>query len=131
MSSHRVDQRNPSRNRILNVAQRVLDNVIPPDGKSTLKGRTFSDFEDQVEEAGRIFMTTMLEERAALDASAWLEHPGLCPHCESDRVYMEKEITIKEIISCVGPLRVRLQHCRCRACDGSFSPSGERLATSQ
>lgn len=121
--------RSAARQRILDVTSRALDKVIPPDEGMALRGKTFSDFEDQVEEVGRALMTTLLEERAALDATAWLERPGRCPRCDSDRVYLEKQVTVKEVLSPAGPLQVRLQHCRCRACNGSFSPSGQGLAT--
>ena len=120
--------RTEARHRILDVTCRALDRVIPPDEGVALRGKTFADFEDQVEEVGRALMTTLLEERAALDAAAWQERPGSCPHCDSERVYLEKQVTIKEVLSPAGPLNVRLQHCRCRACNGSFSPSGQRLA---
>jgi hypothetical protein len=121
--------RQQSRQKIDSVFQTAMSKVIPADEHKPLRGRTFSDFEDQVEEAGRIVMTEMLQQRAELDAMAWEEHPGLCPHCDSDRVYLEKQTTIREFRSPAGLLKIRVQHCRCRACNGSFSPSTPRLAT--
>jgi hypothetical protein len=61
---------------------------------------------------------------AVLNLAAWQESGGLCPHCGSDRVYLEKEKTRREVLSPVGPLIIEVQKCRCRVCDGSFSPSG-------
>lgn len=123
-----TSNRPEARRRIFEITRRALDKVVPPDEQLPLRGSTFIEFEDQVEEAGRAIMTALLEERTALDAAAWQEKPGRCPYCTSERVYLETEVTVKEVLSPVGPLRVRLQHCRCRACNGSFSPSGERLA---
>lgn len=123
--------RQQSRQKINEVFERAFSKVIPADERIPLRGRTFADFEDQVEEAGRAVMSVMLEERAVLDAAAWQASPGTCPHCASDRVYLEKEVSIREIRSPVGLLKVSVQNCRCRACDGSFSPSDARLATAQ
>jgi len=39
-------------------------------------------------------------------------------------VYMEKRVTQAEIRSAHGPVVIRKQHARCRACDRTFSPSG-------
>jgi hypothetical protein len=123
--------RQQSRQKINEVFERAFSKVIPADERIPLRGRTFSDFEDQVEEAGRAVMSVMLEERAVLDAAAWQANPGTCPHCASDRVYLEKELSIRDVRSPVGLLKVSVQNCRCRACDGSFSPSDARLATAQ
>jgi hypothetical protein len=118
-----LTQRRQARARIEEAYQTALAEVIPSDEATPLRGKTFIDFEDQVYAAGRKVMTVAMEERAKLDAAAWQEKPGCCPHCGSDRVYLEKEQTLREFLSPVGPLQVRLQNCRCRACDGSFSPS--------
>lgn len=121
--------RSESRQRIEETAKRVLEKVIPADEAVGLRGRTFSDFEDQVYSAGRELMLAMLKERIALDLAAWQEKGGLCPHCGSDRVYLEKEMVQREMLSPVGRLKVELQQCRCRKCGGSFSPSDSGLAT--
>jgi hypothetical protein len=123
-----LTSRAAARKRIQETFARALCQVIPPDEQTPLRGRTFLDFEEQVQEAGRAVMTALLEERAALSAVARQDSPGRCPHCGSERVYLEREATEKEILSPVGPLRLRLQQCRCRACNGSFSPSGQGLA---
>ena len=107
----------------------ALEKVIPADESQPLRGRTFSDFEDQVEEASRTVAVEMLQRRAELDAMAWEENPGLCPHCDSDRVYLEKQTTAREFRSPAGLVKIRVQNCRCRACNGSFSPSAPRLAS--
>lgn len=123
--------RKQAREEIESVFQAALSKVIPADEHQPLRGRTFSDFEDQVEEVSRIVAVEMLQRRAELDAMAWEENPGLCPHCDSDRVYLEKQTTAREFRSPAGLLKIRVQNCRCRACNGSFSPSTPRLAASQ
>jgi hypothetical protein len=126
-----LTQRRQARARVDVAYQNALAEVIPHDEAVPLRGKTFIEFEDQVYEAGRKVMSVAMEERARLDAAAWQEQPGCCPYCGSDRVYLEKEQTLREFLSPVGPLHVRLQNCRCRACDGSFSPSASRLAAAQ
>ena len=71
-------------------------------------------------------LPTLLEERAALEDNARVEPgaAGACPHCGSGRVYLEKSQTNPEVLSPHGPVLVPRQHCRCRACGGSFSPPG-------
>jgi hypothetical protein len=123
--------RQQAREQINSAFQAALSKVIPADESQPLRGRTFSDFEDQVEEASRIVAIEMLQRRAELDAMAWEENPGLCPHCDSDRVYLEKQTTAREFRSPAGLVKIRVQNCRCRACNGSFSPSAPRLAASQ
>lgn len=123
--------RSESRRRIEETVSCAVGEVIPADEAVGLRGRTFNDFEDQVYAAGRAFMIAMLQERLALDVAAWRETGGVCPHCQSDRVYLEKEITQREVLSPAGPLTLQLQQCRCRACGGSFSPSAAGLATAR
>ena len=123
--------RQQSCQKIDSAFQSALSKVIPADERTPLRGRTFCDFEEQVEEAGRTVMSEMLQQRAELDAMAWEENPGLCPHCDSDRVYLEKQTTFGEFRSPAGILKIRVQNCRCRACNGSFSPSTARWADSQ
>jgi hypothetical protein len=98
--------------------------MIPPDESVPLRGGTFLDFENQVEEVGRAVLPTLLEERAALEGNAVVDHPGCCPHCGSGRVYLRKETRQGEIRSPHGMVVVQKQEARCRACGGSFSPSG-------
>jgi DNA-directed RNA polymerase subunit RPC12/RpoP len=66
----------------------------------------------------------LLEERAGVDGQAEAEVAGSCPHCGSDRTSLERERTKKEIRSPDGMVVVERQQARCRACGGSFSPSG-------
>jgi hypothetical protein len=98
--------------------------MIPLDEASPLKGGTFADFEDQVEEVARDVLPLMLEERAALELNAEVSVAGRCPHCGSQRTYLEKQVTQPEMRSLHGPVALPRQHGRCRACGGSFSPSG-------
>jgi hypothetical protein len=97
--------------------------MIPPDEATPLRGSTFRDWEDQAAAVRRAVLPTLLEERAALEENARVEGGGRCPHCGSDRVYLEKQETTPEVTSPDGPVVLAKQHCRCRACDGSFSPS--------
>ena len=115
--------RKEARARVLAAFAEQLDRVIPADETIALKGATFADFEDQVETLAQAALTIALEQRAALTPSAQVERAGRCPHCGSDRVYLEKEETQPEVHSRHGPVALRKQHARCRTCGGSFSPS--------
>ena len=53
-----------------------------------------------------------------------VERPGHCPLCGSESIYLEKQTTQPEVLTPDGPAVVQKQHCRCRTCGGSFSPSG-------
>jgi DNA-directed RNA polymerase subunit RPC12/RpoP len=116
--------REESRARILARFSAELDRLIPADEGVPLKGSRFSDFEDQVEVLARAALPAILEERAKLEANARVEQPGRCPHCGSLRVYLEKQETSAPMLSLHGALAVHRQQARCRACGGSFSPSG-------
>ena len=116
--------RQEARARILAAFTGQLDRMIPADEQVPLKGATFADFEDQAEALARSVLPVVLEERAALEANAEVVTAGRCPHCGSDRVYLEKPVTQPEVLSAHGPVVLHQQHARCRACDGSFSPSG-------
>lgn len=116
--------RQQARARILGTFQATLDRMLPSDDGVSLKGATFADFEDQMEELARSVLPVVLEERAALEANAEVADAGRCPHCGSDRVYLEKQVTQPEVLSAHGPVVVPRQHARCRLCGGSFSPSG-------
>ena len=98
--------------------------MIPEDEEKPLKGATFGDFEDQVEQVARSALPVLLEERAALEPNARVETAGLCPRCGSSRVYLKRQETQPEVVSPHGPVVLPKQHARCRACKGSFSPSG-------
>ena len=116
--------RQEARDRILATFQAQLDRMIPEDEDIPLKGATFADFEDQVEELARTALPVALEERAALEPNAAVETAGRCPHCGSDRVYLKKEATQPEVRSPHGPVVLCKQQARCRSCGSSFSPSG-------
>ena len=116
--------RRQARTRILAILTAELDHMIPEDESIPLKGVTFSDFEDQVETVARSTLPVILEERAALQENAKVQTPGRCPHCGSDAVYLRKHTTQTEIRSPHGTVVIPQQHARCRACNGSFSPSG-------
>ena len=116
--------RQEARARAMAVFKESLDRVIPEDESVPLKGSTFRDWEDQVEAIRRAVLPTVLEERAALEDNARVEDGGRCPSCGSDRVYLEKGETAGEVLGPHGPVVVHKQHCRCRSCGRSFSPSG-------
>jgi len=116
--------RREARARILATFAAELDRVIPEDEERPLKGATFADFEAQVEQVARSALPVMLEERSALESNARVETAGRCPHCGSSRVYLERQETQAEVVSPHGPVVLTKQHARCRACGGSFSPSG-------
>ncbi len=119
--------RQEARARILQAFAAQLDRVIPADETVPLKGATFADFEDQVETLAQTALPVALEERAALMENAQVSRAGRCPHCGSEGVYLEKEETQSPVQSRHGPVVVHEQHARCRACGGSFSPSGAGL----
>ena len=116
--------RKDARERLLKLFEESLARIIPPEETEALRGQTFRDFEDQVEAVRQAILPAILEERTALEPTATVADAGHCPHCQSDRVYLEKESTKTEVISPHGPVIVILQRARCRCCDRSFSPSG-------
>jgi predicted Zn-ribbon and HTH transcriptional regulator len=116
--------RQAARARILAAFTTQLDRVIPQDERVPLKGATFADFEDQVETLAEAALPVALEARAALESNAEVASAGRCPHCGSEGVYLEKQVTQSEIRSRYGPVVLHKQHARCRSCGGSFSPSG-------
>jgi len=118
--------RQQARERAVKAFMASLDKVIPPDEAVPLRGRTFRDWEGQVEGLIRQTAPTLLEERAALEDNARVDRgqAGRCPHCSSDRVYPERQETSPEVTGPDGPVVLTKQHCRCRACGGSFSPPG-------
>jgi hypothetical protein len=115
--------REEARQRAIAAFMTSLDRIIPADPSVPLKGRLFRDWEDQAAELRRAVIPTILEERAALEETARVEKPGCCPLCGSDSIYLEKQTTRPEVLTPDGPMVVEKQHCRCRTCGGSFSPS--------
>ena len=116
--------RQEARARILATFQAELDRLIPADESTPLKGSRFTDFEDQVETLARSTLPVVVEQRAALEPNARAERGGRCPRCGSLRVYLERRETQVKVLSPHGELAVPKQHCRCRSCGESFSPSG-------
>jgi predicted Zn-ribbon and HTH transcriptional regulator len=116
--------RKEARERLLKLFEQSLDRIIPPQEMTPLKGQTFRDFEEQVEAVRKTILPAILEERAALEPTARVEDAGHCPHCRSDRVYLEKGPRKAEVIGPHGPVMMELQRARCRCCGRSFSPSG-------
>src|SRR5674476_709301 len=116
--------REQARERMTHILGKWLDQWIPPDGSKPLKGRTFRDFEMQGVNLKSALIPALLEELAGLSEAALAEAAGRCPHCSSDRTYLEKEVPKKEVRSPDGAAVLEIQQARCRACDGSFSPSG-------
>ncbi|MCH7840176.1 MAG: hypothetical protein IID38_08070, partial [Planctomycetes bacterium] len=96
--------RQAARARILSAFTAQLDRVIPADERVPLKGATFADFEDQVETLAQAALPVALEERAALESNAKVETAGRCPHCGSEGVYLEKEVTQPAVRSRHGPV---------------------------
>jgi hypothetical protein len=101
-----------------------LDRIIPANEAVPLRGGTFREWENQVEELRKAILPTVLEERAALEENALAVDGGHCPFCSSDRIYLEPQAGTKEVISPHGPALIPRQQARCRCCDRSFSPSG-------
>ena len=118
--------RQAARERLLTLAKAQIDKLIPADESVPLRGQFFADFEDQADEFERTVCPAFLEERVALSAAAHVEDGGICPHCGSDRVYLEKRVSHVELHTPHGPMPMTQQHARCRSCDRSFSPSGAR-----
>jgi hypothetical protein len=119
--------RQQARQRAIDTFMGALDRIIPADESVPLKGSTFLDWENQVAQMRRAVLPTVLEERSALEQTAQVEAGGRCPRCGSGAVYLERQVTRPEVHSPDGPVIFPRQHCRCRNCGGSFSPSGSRL----
>jgi hypothetical protein len=123
--------REAARERLLKMAEAAISRLIPADHKSPLRGQVFADFENQTYAVGNDLLAAMMEERAKLEDNAHVETSGPCPFCGSHRTYLEKETTRKERRSPSGPVLIEQQNARCRACNGSFSPSSAGLGTAQ
>jgi len=102
----------------------ALDRMIPPDESKPLKGSKFIDWENQIEQMAQAVLPTVLEQRALLEETAQVDRAGHCPHCGSDRTYLEKQTTKPEVLSPHGPVVLEKQQARCHCCGGSFFPSG-------
>ena len=119
--------REEARARLLKMFESSLDRIIPADSSKPLRGEVFGDFERQTYAATNDVVAAVMEERAKLDSRASVSEAGCCPHCGSDRTYLEKQSSNQDIRSPSGVFTVTRQHARCRACDSSFSPSEPRL----
>jgi hypothetical protein len=119
-----IRTREQARERLTQIVGQWLDRYIPADGSKPLKGRTFRDFEMQGVTLKEALIPALLEELAGLSDGAEVKAAGRCPHCSSDRTYLEKQVVKKEARSPDGPVVLERQQARCRACGGSFSPSG-------
>jgi len=119
--------REAARARIRAAFEKALDQVIPADGDEPLRGRTFIEWEDQADAFDQAVTTTLLEERSALEDTAQAEpgQLGRCPHCGSDRLYLQRGQPMnKALRTAHGQAELGQQSVRCRACGKSFSPSG-------
>jgi hypothetical protein len=123
--------RQAARERLQKMAQAAIDRLIPANEGQPLRGVTFADFENQTYAAGNDVLTAMMEERSKLERNARVEEAGRCPYCGSERTYLEAGAKQEERRSPSGPLVLERQDARCRACNGSFSPSGEKLGLAQ
>jgi hypothetical protein len=101
----------------------ALERMFPADESKPLRGLVFADFENQAYEVGNEVLTALMEERSKLESSAEAEEAGRCPFCRSERTYLEKDAVQQELRSPSGVVVIRKQGARCRACNGSFSPS--------
>ena len=120
-----LTDRQKARERLSQVFQSILDKMIPADAAVSRRAgsRKFVEWEDLGDEVDRTLVPVFLEERAALEASARADCGGRCPHCDSDRVYLIKQVGKVEVMTPHGPVVLYKQRCRCRSCDRSFSPS--------
>lgn len=119
-----LTDRRAARERLMKLAEQMVDRLIPADETVGLKGGTFRDWEDQADEIERTLCPAFLEERSALEPNAQLSGGGRCPHCGSERVYLIRGRRKVEMRTTHGPAVVEQQSCRCRSCDRTFSPSG-------
>jgi hypothetical protein len=115
--------RQQARERAIKAFMAGLDRIIPADESVPLKGRTFVEWEDQVEDLRKAILPTVLEERVALDDHAHADGGGHCPFCGSNSIYLTKPAGKTEVISPHGRLVVPRQQARCRCCGRTFSPS--------
>src|SRR5579884_47156 len=106
--------RKEARQRVIQAFMTSLDQILPEDESVPLKGRTFREFETQAQTLKAAVIPTLLEERAGLDASAHVATAGRCPHCGSDRTYLEAQSVSTEVRSPDGPVVLDQQHARCR-----------------
>ena len=125
-----LSDRRTARERVTKAFEAQLERLMPADESVPLRGRTFREWEDQADEFDRTVTATLLEELAALQGSAQVQDGGRCPHCGSERVYLDRRIQKQtEVRTHHGVVVVQRQSCRCRCCDRTFSPSGPGLGS--
>jgi hypothetical protein len=123
-----LTNRKEARERVLKAFAAKLDELLPADESVPLDGQTFREWEEQADGFDRTVTATLLEELAALQASARVQEAGRCPFCGSERVYLDKRVARQaELQTTHGVVVVPRQSCRCRSCDRTFSPSGPGL----
>jgi hypothetical protein len=116
--------RQSARTRLLALAQKEIDRLIPADESVPLKGQFFADFEDQADELERTLCPVFLKERVALSEASEVDSGGTCPFCNSTHTYLESRQSEVNLLTPHGNMPMNQQHARCRSCDRSFSPSG-------
>jgi hypothetical protein len=120
--------RKAARERLMKVFVAELERLLPADDAGPEAWQTFREWEEQADKFDRTVTAVLIEELAALQVSAQVQDGGRCPHCGSDRVYLEPRAAKQtELQTNHGVVVVGRQRCRCRACHRSFSPSGPRL----
>ena len=123
-----LTNRKAARERVLQTVRAKLDELLPAAESVPLRGQTFREWEDQADEFDRTVTATLLEELAALQASAQVSVGGRCPYCGSERVYLDKRASRPtELQTHHGVVVIPRQSGRCRSCDRTFSPSGPGL----
>lgn len=115
--------RQAARERVRQIMESALERMLPADASKPLRGAVFADFENQAYEVGNEVLTALMEERAKLEGNAEVTAAGRCPYCSAERTHLEKGAVQRELRSPSGPVVIQKQAARCRACDGSFSPS--------
>ena len=123
--------RQAARDRVRQTFESALERMIPEEESKPLRGAVFAEFENQAYEVGNEVLTALMEERAKLESNAQVAQAGRCPFCGSERTYLEKGSAQREVRSPSGVVVIQRQEARCRACDGSFSPSASGVGVAQ
>jgi hypothetical protein len=122
--------REQARARLDAIYAALRDRLIPSDESVPLGPDKFINWEDQADQIERELCGAFLEERAALAQAARMGDLCQCPYCASPRVYLIKRDDPAgqvELLTPHGPIVLHKQHCRCRSCGRSFSPSDTRV----
>lgn len=105
--------------RLRELAEEKIERLLPPENHVL----TFAEFEDAADELERALCPAFLRECVTLSQSLEVQTGGRCPHCGSDRVYLDKRRSEVRVLTPHGSVEMTQQHARCRSCDRSFSPS--------